>query len=25
MKNMGLARLVLVDPRIFPSPDADAR
>ncbi len=25
MKNMGLSRLVLVDPRIFPSPDADAR
>ncbi|OUM06866.1 tRNA (cytosine(32)/uridine(32)-2'-O)-methyltransferase TrmJ [Pseudomonas syringae] len=25
MKNMGLSRLVLVEPRIFPSPDADAR
>ncbi|WP_122679143.1 tRNA (cytosine(32)/uridine(32)-2'-O)-methyltransferase TrmJ [Pseudomonas viridiflava] len=25
MKNMGLSRLVLVDPRIFPSLDADAR
>ncbi|MCF5412202.1 tRNA (cytosine(32)/uridine(32)-2'-O)-methyltransferase TrmJ [Pseudomonas syringae] len=25
MKKMGVLRLVLVDPRIFPSPDADAR
>ncbi|RMQ41169.1 RNA methyltransferase, TrmH family, group 1 [Pseudomonas cichorii] len=25
MKNMGLSRLVLVEPRVFPSPDADAR
>ncbi|WNW13652.1 tRNA (cytosine(32)/uridine(32)-2'-O)-methyltransferase TrmJ [Pseudomonas sp. DTU_2021_1001937_2_SI_NGA_ILE_001] len=25
MKNMGLSRLVLVEPRVFPSPEADAR
>lgn len=25
MKNMGLSRLVLVEPRMFPSPEADAR
>ena len=25
MKNMGLTRLVLVEPRVFPSPEADAR
>ena len=25
MKNMGLTRLVLVDPNVFPSPEADAR
>ncbi|AZC20502.1 tRNA (cytosine(32)/uridine(32)-2'-O)-methyltransferase TrmJ [Pseudomonas sp. CMR5c] len=25
MKNMGLSRLMLVEPRVFPSPEADAR